>query len=83
MMMRDKRIRAFNADTPITGRDLVHAVAIKSLVVFRELRKIYSLLQSLRQFGSRRAFKAIHPSVTAVAAVDMLLQELREAKSMP
>lgn len=79
--MRDQRVRAF--DVPITGSDPVHAVAIKPFVVFRELRQIQSLFQSLRQLGVRWALTAAHPRMTTVAAVDILLQELREAESIP
>ena len=50
-----------------------HTIAIVSLVEFLVFAQIEWLLQSFRQLGVRRAFHAIHPRVTAVAAIDMLL----------
>src|ERR1700753_4359853 len=41
---------------------------------------IKSLLQSFPQFVVRRALAATHPRMTAVATIDMLLQELVEEK---
>ena len=73
--MRNKCVRAIDVDagTPITGGGIVHAIAIEPFVVFLELHRGQSLLQPPRQLGRRGAFAAIHPRVTTVTAVDLLL----------
>ena len=73
--MRNKCVRAIDVDagTAITGRGLVHANAIEPFVVFLELHRGQSLLQPPCQLGRRGTFEAIHPRMTTVTAVDVLL----------
>lgn len=68
----------FNVGTTITGEP-VDTAAVVSLVVFRELGQAQPFLQPLRQLNGGRSFTIVHPRMTTVAAVDMLLQKLREA----
>lgn len=73
MRMRLQSVRPFNVGTTITGEP-VDAAAVVSLVVFRELGQAQPFLQPLRQFNGGRSLAIVHPRMTTVAAVDMLLQ---------
>ena len=54
-------------------RSSVHTIADVSFLEFDEIKP---LQQPFRQFSVRRPFQAVHPSVTTVATVNVLLIEL-------
>ena len=56
----------------------VHGSSVQTIanVSFVEFDKIKPLQQSFRQLSVRRPFQAVHPRVTTVATVDVLLIEL-------